>query len=155
MPLRRGFRVAGMVWRWYANAAGFTAIALALAFFIVQVATGNGAVVTADDVRLLVNKTKPEGSISYVYNLIRHEACPGEVMQLWTMGHGRDAIVIQTQRPAVYTEVRYYDDLRVTVALPPSIVPGKWRYHSTLESTCPNRRQSDLIADFEFEVTQP
>lgn len=155
MPLRRSFVVAGHLWRWYANVAGFVFISLGIAWLIVEAAAGNGAVITADDVRPLVTKTRPEGSIVYLYNLDRHESCPGEIVQLWTTGSGRDAVIIQTRRPAVYLQARYYDDLRVVVAMPPSVTPGRWRYRSTLESTCPNRERSDPIADFEFEVVQP
>lgn len=152
MPLRPAFVAAGRLWRWYANSAGFILLSLAIAYAVVQGASGNGAVISADDIRPLVTKTVPEGSISYVYNLQRFEACPGQIVQLWTQGAGRDAAMIQTSRTAVQMEVKYYDDLKVVVGLPPAVTPGKWRYRSSLDSTCPNRKVVDQIADFEFEV---
>lgn len=152
MPLRPAFVVAGRLWRFYANIAGFVLISLAIAYAVVQTAAGDGTVIVADDVRPLVTKTAPEGSISYVYNLQRFEACPGQIIQLWTQGTGRDAVMIQTSRPAVQTEVKYYDDLKVVIGLPAAVTPGKWRYRSSLDSTCPNRQRVDPIADFEFEV---
>lgn len=152
MPLRPAFIVAGRLWRWYANSAGFVLLSLAIAYVVVQGASGDGAVILADDVRPIITRTTPEGSIAFIYNLQRYEPCPGQVVQLWTRGEGRDGVMVQTSRPAVNMEVKYYDDLRINVGLPAAVTPGKWRYRSSMDSTCPNRQRTDPIADFEFEV---
>ena len=72
MPLRTAFVAVAWVWRWYANFAGFVFLSLGISYFIVLAAAGNGAVISARDVRPIQTSTKPGGSIAYVYNLDRH-----------------------------------------------------------------------------------
>ncbi|CAO4170887.1 hypothetical protein [Methylorubrum extorquens] len=155
MPLRKSFVIAGRLWRWFANAAGFLLIAVGVSYAIVALAAGEGEVITASNIRPQVDKTAVGGSISYVYNLDIHEECPGEIVQVWTAvrANVRESTLVQARRPAAYTGVGYYDDLRIVTDLPPSVTPGRWRYQSSRDSRCPTRQRTDPIADFFIEVT--
>lgn len=155
MPLRKSFVVAGRLWRWFANAAGFLVLAVGISYFIVVGMAGDGEVITAANIRPQIDKAPVGGSISYVYNLDIREECPGEIVQVWTAvaTRGRESTLVQARRPAAYTGVGYYDDLRIVTDLPPSVTLGRWRYQSSRVSQCPTRQRTDPIADFFIEVT--
>ncbi|MDP4024470.1 hypothetical protein Q8W71_17735 [Methylobacterium sp. NEAU 140] len=148
-------------WTIWAHAAGIGVIALGIGVGLVQALSGRAAVVTASNVRVAGSGGPPfpvpripyRGRYSYVYDLERHEACPGEVVTTFESAEFVSPAVVTTRRPAVLEEVRAYPNVAPDNPLPDAVRPGRWRMTVSLVSHCANREWTDPIAEFEIEVT--
>lgn len=157
MPRRRFYSAASSAWKLYANLAGLSLVALAIAYAIASAAGGNDAVFVASDVRPIVTKAAPGGFIEYVYTQNRVEECPGKAVEIFSVipepGKGsRDATIREQRRPVVYTKAQRYDDLHIKVNVPGDLPEGRYRFHDYILSQCPLREQIDNIADFPVEI---
>jgi hypothetical protein len=155
MALRRGFAIAAAMWSVYATMAGIGVAALGFAYGLMVLAAGTGEVFTVVAAKPTVTTAKPGGAISYVWTQDRHEACPGKVISRFTQVDGDEHTLVQTERPVAFTDARLYKSIPITIVLPPSVTPGRWRLLDGVQSDCLDRSRYDRIIDFEFTVTEP
>lgn len=144
-------------WSWYATLSGFAVIILALSWGLLHITSVSGPVVEVTEGPKNVTERVPYlGSVRYTFDMRRNASCPGVVVYNLTSmtNHGPPATVT-FRRPLKATEIRSYDDIPATVYLPESVFPGRWRFQSSIDSTCPTYKQTDLLVSFEFEVFLP
>lgn len=146
-------------WRVYANAAGIGAIALVLGIGLVQAISGRDAVVTASNVRVEgqgtpfpVQHAPYRGRYGYVYDLERHEACPGEVVTIFETVDTVTPAVVTVRKPSILEDVRAYPNLQIDNPLPDSVRPGRWHVNISIVSHCANREWTDPVTEFDIEV---
>jgi hypothetical protein len=155
MPLRKAFLVASTVWGWYATLAGIGTLALGVAYLVLIASSGTGQVFDVVAAKPLVTTAKPGGAISYTWTQDRHENCPGRVITRFSPIDSDNPSIIQTERPVAYTEAKLYKAIPVTIILPQSVTPGKWKLLDGVQSECLDRSRYDRIIEFDFTVTEP
>lgn len=154
MPLRKAFSVAAMLWGWYATVAGIGVAGLGIAYCVMILAAGTGQVFDVVSAKPLITTARTGGAISYVWTQDRHENCPGKVITRFSPVNSDQPSIITTERPVAYTEVKLYKTLPVTIILPPSVTPGKWKLLDGVQSECLDRSRYDRIIEFDFTVTE-
>lgn len=155
MPLRRAFAVTAALWGWYCVLAGIGVAAMGMAYAVLILSAGDGAVFTVVSAKPVITTAKPGGAISYVWVQDRHENCAGKVISRFSPVDGDNPSIVVTERPVAYTEAKLYKPLQVTIILPQSITPGKWKLLDGVQSDCLDRSRYDRIIEFEFTVTEP
>lgn len=154
MPLRKSFVITARIWRVYANIAGFLLLSCGLSALVVWAGNETGPVFVASDVRPIITRTTPGGTLVYVYDQDRKEPCPGEVSQTFA-AIGKRAELVEQRRNVVYTQPKLYDDLEAKVHVPADLKPGRYHFTSGIYSRCPTFNRFDPIAAFDVDIIPP
>ncbi|GGC71011.1 hypothetical protein [Chelatococcus reniformis] len=150
-------RVIAQAWAIYAHMAGLALLSVGLGWGLVAIyASDEPVIIASGPVTNVTERVRAGSAVSYNIDMQRLQSCPGQWTATLTSitNHGPPAVVTISRpaRPGVLAP-GLYADIRVTVALPEAVTPGRWHYESGVTSRCPTRTRYDRLAVFDFEVT--
>ena len=150
MIIRLTWGVLRLVW----NVAALVAISAGAGYLLIVVFAGDGPVWVASNLRVQMATVPVRGSVAYILDFEARESCPGDIVQVMTTLNSYPPATVTFRRPVIRPGISV-KDLALSVQLPEGVHAGRWRFTSAVDSRCPTRRQLDLTADFDVEVTSP
>ena len=147
MIIRLTWGVFRLVW----NVAALIAISAGAGYLLIVAFAGNGPVWIGSNLRTGATSVPVRGRIHYMLDAEALESCPGEIISVMTTLDGAPPATVTFRRPLVRVGISV-KDLSLSVQLPESVHPGRWRFTSSIDSHCPTRRQLDETAAFDVEV---
>lgn len=151
--------IENQYWIWWCRCSGALMIAMLITAVLFSVFSTHGPVMAkSTNVRVLTPVIPVGGPLRYTHDAERFESCPGEVVYTYRPlipGQTRimPSIVISRRALKVNeTVVGRYPDYPISIETSASITPGKWNFQADMDSQCLNRRRTDTMLDFDFEV---
>jgi len=152
------FRWLARGWRWYANGAGLTVLALAIAAWIAWLAYEDIPVfrhTTERDAELHTPVVKVGGQVRYSVYTEMTQSCPGNILVVLTRRTvASSPAVVTMRRPITRSDVGVVRKFDASVDLDDNVTPGKWDVTIAADTRCPYRHKVDHIWTFYgLEVT--
>jgi hypothetical protein len=156
--VRFWLRIACTIWEYYAHTIGVLFLSFLLALLLVTSYDNRGPVFETDPTiptRLLTPVVPKGGSINYVVHSRQNQPCPGSIVTTFTLASlssDQPPAIITARRPITRQDIGMFRDVPISIDLPDSIWPGKWRVTVSADSQCPLRQMLSRITEFDIEV---